>query len=261
MIKAAFFDIDGTLLSFRDNLPTALTIKALNDLKAKGIKIFISTGRSPSNLEYVHKAIPVEFDGKIMVNGQYCIVGDKVVHEQFIPEEDLVKFIEFLDKEKFSCHFTTIDDLYINFVTDRVTELQKLLGRSLPNNKTAPADFLCKQKIYQLCPYILEEEEILAADYIPNCKFARWHPLFTDVIPKDGGKGTGIKKVCEYLGITTDECIAFGDGGNDAEMLQTVGIGVAMGNARDDLKAIADYVTTSVDEDGVYNALKHFNIL
>ena len=55
--------------------------------------------------------------------------------------------------------------------------------------------------------------------------------------------------------------IAFGDGGNDLSILKAAGIGVAMGNANDDVKAVANYVTTSVDEDGIWNALKHFNAI
>ena len=65
----------------------------------------------------------------------------------------------------------------------------------------------------------------------------------------------------DYYSIDIDECMAFGDGGNDKEMLEFAKIGVAMGNASDDVKSIADYVTTDVDNDGILNALKHFNVL
>ena len=65
----------------------------------------------------------------------------------------------------------------------------------------------------------------------------------------------------EHYHIGLDECMAFGDGGNDIQMLSHVGIGVAMGNAAEDVMSAAGYVTTSVDENVVYNALKHFNII
>ena len=65
----------------------------------------------------------------------------------------------------------------------------------------------------------------------------------------------------KHLGIGLEECIAFGDGGNDMTILQTAGIGVAMGNAYEGVKAVADYVTTSVDEDGILNAFIHFGII
>ena len=65
----------------------------------------------------------------------------------------------------------------------------------------------------------------------------------------------------KHLGIGLEECIAFGDGGNDMTILQTAGVGVAMGNAYEGVKAVADYVTTSVDEDGIRNAFIHFGII
>ena len=70
-----------------------------------------------------------------------------------------------------------------------------------------------------------------------------------------------MKQMSKHLGIGLEECIAFGDGGNDMTILQTAGIGVAMGNAYEGVKDVADYVTTSVDEDGIRNAFIHFGII
>ena len=70
-----------------------------------------------------------------------------------------------------------------------------------------------------------------------------------------------VDKIIEYFGISLNETMAFGDGGNDISMLQHAGLGVAMGNAKEEVKQKADYVTTSVDEDGIANALKHFGII
>ena len=81
------------------------------------------------------------------------------------------------------------------------------------------------------------------------------------IIPKDGGKGTGIKKVLAYYGIDINEAMAFGDGGNDVEMLEAVKYGIAMGNANDNLKQIADFITLDVDNDGIAYALKQYNVL
>ena len=72
--------------------------------------------------------------------------------------------------------------------------------------------------------------------YMPNSKAARWTTHFTDVIPKDSGKNTGIDAVIAHFGIKLEETMAFGDGGNDIDMLKHAGIGIAMENARDDVK-------------------------
>ena len=82
-----------------------------------------------------------------------------------------------------------------------------------------------------------------------------------ELVPKGHSKGTGILKVCEILKIPVSETIAFGDSANDIEMLKTAGLSVCMGNGTDEAKAVSDYVTTDILDDGIYNALKHFELL
>ena len=89
----------------------------------------------------------------------------------------------------------------------------------------------------------------------------RWHPAFVDITTKGCTKQQGIDEIIRHFGISLDETMAFGDGGNDISMIQHAAIGVAMGNALDSVKAVADYITDSVDEDGIANALKHFGVI
>ena len=81
------------------------------------------------------------------------------------------------------------------------------------------------------------------------------------MIPKQGGKTAGIESVLKHYGIKQEEIMAFGDAENDIEMLQYAKIGVAMGNADDEVKEAADYVTDTVDSDGIYKALKYYEVL
>ena len=96
---------------------------------------------------------------------------------------------------------------------------------------------------------------------IPSCTSGRWHPAFTDVTAKGADKGEGMLCMAAHFGLNPQYTMAFGDGGNDASMIRTAGIGVAMGNALDTLKTEADYTTTSVDDDGVLNALRHYGLV
>lgn len=96
---------------------------------------------------------------------------------------------------------------------------------------------------------------------MPECAPTRWLPLFMDFNLKGVDKASGAERVAQYYGLKMEEVMAFGDGGNDISIVQAAGVGVAMDNACDELKAVADYVTTSVDDDGVYNALKHFELI
>ena len=118
-----------------------------------------------------------------------------------------------------------------------------------------------KEKVYQLNVFVSEEEEGDFMHLMPNSKTARWTSHFTDIIPKNGGKNKGIDAIINHFGIKLEETMAFGDGGNDIDMLKHAEIGIAMENARDDVKEIADFITTSVDDDGITNALKHYNVL
>ena len=96
---------------------------------------------------------------------------------------------------------------------------------------------------------------------IPGCISGRWHPAFTDITAEDADKGKGILAMAAHLGLDPQCTMAFGDGGNDTAMIKAAGIGVAMGNALESLKQDADYTTTSVDDDGILNALRHYGLV
>lgn len=96
---------------------------------------------------------------------------------------------------------------------------------------------------------------------LPQCISGRWHPEFTDITANGADKGKGIVAIARHDGLDISQTIAFGDGGNDTSMILQAGIGIAMGNAIDELKHQADYVTTSVDDDGVLNALRYYGIV
>ena len=98
-------------------------------------------------------------------------------------------------------------------------------------------------------------------DTLTHCVATAWHPDFCDIIPQCNDKSLGIDRMLEWFGIPLEESMAFGDGGNDIGMLRHVGVGIAMGNASQDVKAAADYVTSDVTDHGVVNALTHFGLL
>ena len=106
-----------------------------------------------------------------------------------------------------------------------------------------------------------EHQKKLLDDLLDECSVTSWNDTGIDIIPKDGGKSAGIRQYLDLLGIDRSESMAFGDGENDIDMLEFVGVGVAMGNADDAVKAAADYVTDTVDNDGIAKALQHFGLI
>lgn len=260
MIKCVFFDIDGTLLSFKTHRMSDSTKTALLALQKKGIKLFISTGRSPCSFPNLTEITEFGFDGFVMLNGQYCMVDEKVIHNIWLKEATLAKALSYMKEKNISCEFLELDYIYANFINERLTHLRKIVGNTAPLPEVAEAERFREHNTYQFCPYIMPEEEEEFFAHVPDCKGVRWNPLFVDVIPKDGGKSVGMQKLLDYFGYAKEECMAFGDGGNDKEMLRFAGIGVAMGNAALEVQAAADFVTKHVDEDGIAYALSHFKL-
>ena len=262
MIKAIFFDIDGTLVSFRTHEIPESTKMALQQLKEKGIKLFIATGRSPAQLDFFQNQAEPVFDGFITMNGQYCYNDKEVIREQCLDRQDLIHLLPYLEEnQEIGSSFVELDYVYFNHMTKGIQKMWDSLGKTAPKLNFDSPNRVFEHKTYQLSTYIPKEEEEEFFKYMPNCKSTRWHPDFMDVIPKNGGKIVGIQAVCQYYGIEQDEIMAFGDGGNDIEMVQYANIGVAMGNATEDVKAVADFVTKDIDEDGILFGLEQFGVL
>ena len=262
-IKAIFFDIDGTIRSFKTKTIPENTANTLKRLKEQGIKIFIATGRAPFHTTFLNDLLDFKFDGYITINGQYCYLETgEVLNDKILSQEDIKSVLPYFKENNIACDFALLDGAFMNLKNSRVKWLEDELGDPERFKEDPLAyDKAISEKIYQLNVFVSEEEETDFLAYMPNSKSARWTTHFTDVIPKDGGKNTGIDAVIAHFGIKLEETMAFGDGGNDIDMLKHAGIGVAMGNAGENVKEIADYITTSVDDDGITNALKHFNVI
>jgi Cof subfamily protein (haloacid dehalogenase superfamily) len=259
MIKAVFFDIDGTLLSFATHNVPLSAIDAINKLRDKDIKVFIATGRS---LAQIPKFEDIKFDGFITLNGTYCVTDrNKVVVNNPIPKEDLKNLLRFQnEKKQFPCSFMTNKGTTVNYVDEKVEALAKLVNLPIPKIKNLSR--IIKKNVYQINVYEddMFKHELMSNIFV-NCEASRWNNLFFDVNPLGCSKQTGIDAFIDFYKIQLDETMAFGDGGNDIPMLKHVAIGVAMGNAEEKVKQSADYVTDDVDNHGIKNALIKFGII
>lgn len=261
MIKAIFFDVDGTLVSFRQKILSDQLVADLPALRDKGIKLFLSTGRAVQDLERTGMMRGVAMDGYVTLNGQYCCDADGTTYrDEPICLSDLRGAYQVLMENP---HLPALmegnGESYMTQINDRVRDIYEFLHTDLYPVRD-PA-WLLEGKVYQFVPFVLPEEEKQFLEAMPGCIHTRWHPKGIDVIPRGGGKAVGVRATMERYGWAADEIMAFGDGENDAEMLKLAGIGVAMGNSMDSLKAVADYVTDAADEMGVSSALRHFGLL
>ena len=260
MIRALFFDIDGTLVSFNTHKVAQSTIDGLNIAKERGIKIFISTGRPLSfinNLEDIEHLI----DGYITTNGSYNFMGRSVISMHSIPKEEVLTLVDYLNKHEYPAILVGTDNTaVINHkpIVDRIV-IDTLNITNIDFSITA--ETVLQQDILQITPFITQEQQDIIMPQIPHCASERWHPEFIDTVNKQASKGKALSDIVAYNDLLISETMAFGDGGNDISMLLKAGIGVAMGNANDNVKAMANYVTSSADDDGIYKALKHFEVI
>lgn len=275
MIKAAFFDIDGTLLSFTTHRVSAGTIRAFDRLHQAGIRTFLSTGRP----DVLIPQMPVSFEAKITMNGGLVFVGDhvgangahmgtngdhvgvngnqspdKVLFSNPVPDNELQAWLD-LAKAKHLCTMIfTKDNMFLTQPNEIGLQLRNQLEFEMP--PVVDIDRMRSETAYQIIAIMPGEMDATVAELLPHCRLPRWHPYFTDIVAHDNSKARGMEVICQHYGIRQEETLAFGDGANDIEMLEWAGIGVAMGNAADEVKKHADHVTTDVDNEGIENAVK-----
>lgn len=258
MIKVIFFDIDGTLVPMGSKHITDSNIETIDALQEKGIKCVLCSGRDIKDINHNNDLLDkVKFDGIIASTGQYCVdENNKPFYVKYLNVNQTKEVVDLFNQRKYSICLKTEKGTYINFVNDLAKDIFDGF-----NIEGWPIGEYEGEKIFQGLIYALPEDRKKLEKELTDIKFTSWHPNGTDLIPIDGGKNKGIEKYLEKENIKLEETMAFGDGENDVDMLEYVNIGVAMGNGDEYTKSCADYVTDDCDKEGIYKALKHFNII
>ena len=261
MIKAAIFDVDGTLVPYGVATLSDGLRADLMELQRRGIRLFLATGRGKHDLENTGMLRDVVFDAYLTFTGLRCYDGDGVYRNVTIQREDLVNGCRVLRAQpEITAVIQTDCGNFLNQLNDSVLELFTQVLHTTIYTVAPPEDFLDRH-VYQFVVMVPRGEESQFLSVMPHCTFARWHSQAIDIIPQSDGKADGIRATLERYGLSREDVIAFGDGENDISMLNLAGIGVAMGNAEECVKAAADYVTGSVEMDGVSAALRRFGLL
>lgn len=256
MVRAIFFDVDGTLLSHTKNAVPDSTRRALNELRKKGIKCVVATGRHMSELP-VLPVRDIDFDGYITLNGQLCLDAQKnVILANPITRADKSSIIRLFNEKTVPVMLVEKDAMYCSYINQSVEIAQRAISTKIPD-----VGVYTGNEIYQVDIFLDEEKGNTVFSQLPGCKITRWNEYAVDIISRHGGKAAGISEYLRLNHITREESMAFGDGENDVEMLQFVQTGVAMGNADSFVKEHADFVTDSIDDDGIENALIRLGII
>lgn len=255
-IKIAFFDIDGTLIDMEKKKITPVMLKTLKELRERGILLCLATGRPP-------RMIPTfegfSFDAYLAFNAAYCYTKDRVIFSNPIPTADVQAIIRNAERLHRPISLSTLTADGANGTDEDLRDYFAFAKQSVHVTE----DFLAlsKEAVYQI---MVGGGDAVYADILQGVDGARataWWTRAADIIPAKGGKGLGVDQVLAYYGLAREQALAFGDGTNDIEMLRTVGTGVAMGNATDDVKAVADECCGKVSEEGIYQYCKENGLI
>lgn len=257
-IKAIFLDVDGTLVSFRTHEVSDSARNALLQAHARGVRLYIATGRAAGDLDPL-SGIP--YHGVVALNGARCVASDgRVVCSNPIPREDFERSLALAERFGFPVALELDDGVFVDRVTPEVERLAQMVAHPVPEQTDLHALF-DRSECCQMCFYFDVQTERRVMGELPSLTASRWCPVFADINVRGVDKATGMRAFLASCGLSETEAAAFGDGGNDVAMLRTAGVGIAMGNACREALDAADYVTASVDDDGIRKALEHFGVI
>ncbi len=277
MNKIIFIDVDGTLVNYENKLPESADY-AIKEARKKGHRVYICTGRSKA--EVYPYLWDIGLDGMIGGNGSYVEDNDTVVMHQLITREQGKHIVDWLDSRKLEFYLESNNGLFAskNF-KERATPVMQEYSRrkGKENASTITVDDIYPEMIYggelyrddlNKVSFILEsyQDHLDSIEEFPDLKPGTWGgageiALFGDLGVKGITKANAINHLLDYLGASIEDTFAFGDANIDIDMLEHCKVGIAMGSGGDGIKAMADYVTDGVDDDGLYNAFVHFGLI
>ena len=262
MKNAVFFDIDGTLIDCLNGLTdiTHRVKKAIRALQTNGDYVFIATGRPYAFLS--KSLLDFGFDGFILTNGAQVKIKNNFIYKESIDRDFIKKIVNnfevlnieyMLQGELYSYMKENCKEFYSFYDSLSISRKHLKINYDIENVDTYKIEMLCKdEKGVDYCLSLGNDNY----DYIHNVKQKSF-----ELYSKRNTKATGILKALAYLNIPIENSYAFGDGKNDIEMLSTVGCGIAMGNASDEVKNYAKQVTDTVHNDGIALGIKNYILL
>ena len=263
--KTVFLDIDGTLTTFQGVFPDSAR-EALASAKQNGHEMVLCTGRTATQI-YPFLRDSGLFSGLVCGAGAEVRRKGETIYEQYVDPEHLAIFVDFMEKVDASYYLQCRSGLYgTSKITERDTvlfagdpgtnkEREEIFGRITTDDHPKLRRDVNKFAYYEANADLQTIRDHLGDYfYVMESSFRLTDKSDGEVTIRGITKATGMQIYLDACGLGREDAIAFGDGPNDYEMIDYAGVGVAMGNASDDLKSHADFVTDRVDHDGLKKA-------
>ncbi|WP_137843290.1 Cof-type HAD-IIB family hydrolase [Microbacterium sp. 2FI] len=281
--RIVFLDVDGTLIDGGERIAQT-TVEAIRRARADGHLMYLCTGRSRTEIYPQIRAIG--FDGTISAGGGFAEIGDDLVISRTLPEEATTRMVAFYEEAGYDYYLQSYDEVYPSpGMRDRfVKYLAEDLARqgdprpdllAVASESDHPAlrafDHIRPMTSTGIAKSLFLADDQRAFERVSEAFLGEFH-VITGTIPHMGpasgevtlhgvNKGSTILQLLNLLGMDAGSAIGIGDSANDVEMLDVCGVGIAMGNADQAIKAAADEVTTSVLDDGVWNAFRRHGLI
>lgn len=256
-IKIVFFDIDDTLrVKDTGYMPPSITA-VFEGLKAKGILTGIASGRAMYGV--VPEIRELQPDYFVTINGSYVVdrKGKEIVNQP-LTKSVIERFVAWCKEQEIAYGFAGKDK---PVVSERSTLIDEAISPVYGECEVAP-DFHLTNDVYHMWTFAENNADLqLPKDLAKEIRLVPWHRHSSDVVQNGISKASGVEQVLAKEGLKPVNAMAFGDGPNDREIFDYVGLTVAMGNAVQEIKEVADYVTGTVEENGIWNALEELEMV
>lgn len=277
MGKILLIDIDGTLVDYENRLP-ASAVEAIRRARANGHRVYLCSGRSKA--ENKQEIWDIGIDGYIGGNGSYVESDGAVVMHQLITADQCRRIVDWLNARGLEFYLESNNGLFASptfkdVAVQVMAEYSRRKGREMSGDldyRQAFPGMIWEGELYRSdlnkISYVLHryQDHLDARAAFPEMQHGTWGgagetALFGDMGVKDITKAHAVETLLAHLGAEKADTIAFGDAKVDIPMFEACALGVAMGSGGEEIKAAADYVTTDVDKDGLYNAFVHLGLI
>lgn len=256
-IKIIFFDIDDTLRNSKTGFIPSTIPTVFQQLREKGILTGIATGRGIFGVVPEIKALKPDFF--VTLNGAY--IEDKkgnVIYSNKIARDKVEEYIAWTKEVGIDYGLVGSHEAKLSRRTEMISQA---IDPIYPDLEVDP-DFYQKEDIYQMWTFEDQGDDLTLPENLSSTlRLVRWHEHSSDVVPISGSKAAGVAKVVDQLGLKPENVMVFGDELNDLELFDYAGISVAMEISHDIIKEKADYITKTLEEDGIFDALEGFGMV